>query len=163
MLASFQKAVTLVDEPEVAYQHFKEATAGSTVIPVLAAWLHALGRQAAVESLSNLVAAKLQHSTLQLWIPDEGSESHLYIDDHSHGRALCGLPVAEGGAELLETIAAACRTYTASRGLSAVATGFWPIVLVACRHHQLPVPPNFWIAVLVPPEAAAAGQSVVES
>lgn len=130
--------------------YFKESTAGSTVIPLIAAWLQALGDIDAVEKLSTLVREKLEHCTLQLWLPDTTSEAELFVGDNNHGRALCNLPLGEGGPQLIRTIAEACRTDTAFENLSPMKTGFWPLILVACRHHQLPIPPGFWIGSLTP-------------
>jgi hypothetical protein len=125
--------------------YFKEATAGSTVIPLIAAWLQALGQLDVVETLSAFVREELEHCTLQLWMPDATSEAELFVGDNSHGRALCDVPLGEGGSRLLATIAEACRMDTAFKDLSPIRTGFWPVILVACRHHQLPIPPGFWI------------------
>lgn len=133
-------------------EYFKEATAGSTVIPLIAAWLHALGATEAVDALSSLAQKELKHCTFQLWLPDTTSEEKLYVGDSSHGRALCGLPLNKGGHQLIATIAEACRMDADLQSLSAIKSGFWPVVMVACHHHQLPVPPGFWINSLMEPE-----------
>lgn len=57
-----------------------------------------------IEELSNLVQKELEHSTLQLWIPDGSSEESIYVNDQTHGQAICDLPLAEGASQLLETI-----------------------------------------------------------
>lgn len=132
-------------------EYFREATAGSTVIPLIAAWLQALGEMGVVETLSTLVREELEHCTLQLWMPDATSEVELFVGNNSHGRALCDLPLAEGGPQLLATIAEACRMDTVFEDLSPNKMGFWPVILVACRHHQLPIPPGFWINSLTRP------------
>lgn len=133
-----------------ADEYFKEATAGSTLIPIIAAWLQAFGRNDAVEALQKLVTKELEHCTLQLWMPDDTSEGALYVADKIHGRALCDLPLNEGGSQLLEIVAKACRTDNAFKSLSPMTTGFWPVIFVACRHYQLPIPPGFWIESLAP-------------
>lgn len=136
----------LADHPrDRSDDYFKEATAGSTLIPLIAAWLHALGQEDSVEDLSSIVREKLQHCTLQLWTPETASEEDLYIGNRGHGRALCDLPLDEGGAQLLATIAEGCRMDKDFDNLSPNKTGFWPVIFVACRHHQLPIPPGFWI------------------
>lgn len=131
--------------------YFNEATAGSTVIPLIAVWLQALGQIDVVETLSVLVREELKHCTLQLWMPDASSEVDLFVGGNSHGRAICDLPLAEGGPQLLATIAEACRIDSEFKKLSPIKTGFWPVILVACRHHHLPIPPAFWIESLIPP------------
>jgi hypothetical protein len=134
-------------------EYFKEATAGSTIIPLLAAWLHALGATEAVEALSRLAQKELKHCTLQLWLPDATSEEKIYIGGSTHGRALCGLPLNIGGRQLIATIAEACRMDADSQNLSPIQSGFWPAIMVACHHHQLPIPPGFWIHSLTEPES----------
>jgi hypothetical protein len=136
-------------------EYFKEATAGSTIVPLLAAWLHALGATEAVEALSRLAQKELKHCTLQLWLPDVTSEEKIYIGGSSHGRALCGLPLNKGGRQLIATIAEACRMDADSQNLSPIQSGFWPVIMVACHHHQLPIPPGFWIHSLMEPELEA--------
>lgn len=144
----------LADHPrDRSDEYFEESTAGSTLLPLMAAWLQALGRTETVQQLATLAAEKLEHCTLQLWMPDADSEPTLYVGDGEGGRALCDLPLADGGEAMLKTIAAACKDDEGLLALSAIRTGFWPVVLVACRHHHLPVPPGFWISALMPPDA----------
>lgn len=142
----------LADHPrDRSNDYFKEATAGSTVIPLIAAWLQGLGQVDEVETLSILVREEMEHCTLQLWMPDAKSETEMFVGDNNHGLALCDLPLSNGGPQLLATIAEACRMDTAFKELSPMKTGFWPVILVACRHHQLPIPPGYWIESLTPP------------
>ncbi|MHC1698599.1 MAG: chemotaxis protein [Geobacteraceae bacterium] len=138
--------------------YFKEATSGSTLIPLVAAWLQALGQVGEVEKLRELVRKELEHCTLQLWMPDAASEDKFFVGDSNHGLALCDLPLGEGGPQLLATISEACRMDTIFESLSPIKTGFWPVVLVACRHYNLPIPPGFWIESLSPTRDFPAGQ-----
>ncbi|WP_407312991.1 chemotaxis protein [Pseudomonas sp. nanlin1] len=133
-------------------EYFKEATAGSTIVPMLAAWLHALGATEAVEALSRLAQKELKHCTLQLWLPDASSEDNFYLGNSPHGQALCGLPLIRGGRQLIATIAEACTTDSSLQNLSPIKSGFWPVVMVACHLHQLPIPPGFWIGSLTEPK-----------
>ena len=57
----------LADHPrDKSGEYFKEGTAGSTVIPLIDAWLPAVGRVDVVEDLSDLVREELDHCTLQV-------------------------------------------------------------------------------------------------
>jgi hypothetical protein len=123
----------------------KEATSGSILIPLLAAFLSAPNDRDALETLVALKKDELEHCTLQLWIPDKSSEEGLYLGTHDHGVALCDLPLSTTGGELLKIVNDACETSKDFSSLSAIRTGFWPIILTACRHYRLPVPPQFWI------------------
>lgn len=151
--SSFTDYRDLAEHPrDRSDDYFKDAMAGSTIVPLLAAWLHALGATEAVEALSRLAQKELKHCTLQLWLPDASSEENFYLGNISHGRALCGLPLNKGGHELIVTIAEACSTDSGLQNLSPIKSGFWPVVMVACHHNQLPIPPGFWISSLMEPE-----------
>lgn len=153
--SSASEYAALADHPrDRSDDYFEETTSGSTIIPLIAAWLQALGEEDIVGTLSTMVREELEHCTLQLWMPDKTSESELYVGECSHGRALCDLPLGEGGSRLLATIAEACRVDSAFQDLSPIKTGFWPVVLVACRHYQLPIPPGFWIEPLAAPHSS---------
>jgi hypothetical protein len=144
----------LVDHPRDRSDAYrKEATSGSILIPLLAAWLSAFGDEAAVGKLADLKRDVLEHCTLQLWLPDQATEDELYIGGRDHGVALTDLPLPRNGKEILETVAEACRKENSFAGLSAMQTGYWPLVLLACRHFRLPVPPQFWIDLLRPSDA----------
>jgi len=135
-------------------EEFKEMTKGSILLPTLALWARRLGLMDQLAGLSGLVAKDLSHCTMQLWSPDVTSEAHLYVNDAPHGYAIPDLPIDKDGAELFEIVdTAATRLEEHVNGLSALRDGFWPIVLVACRHHRLPVPPGFWIKALASPRA----------
>lgn len=129
-------------------EYFEDSTSGSTLVPLLTAWLQALDRPEAVQALADLSREKLPHTNMQLWMPDDETEARTYVG-HDHGRALCDLPVHEGGAELLRAITEACRIHGLGH-ITSISTGFWPVLLVACRHHQLPVPPHLWIEAMTP-------------
>jgi hypothetical protein len=146
----------LVDHPREATDAYRqEVTAASTLIPLIGAWLTALGREQACAKLDRLTAKPLAHCTLQLWLPDRDSEDLLYVGGGNHGLALTGLPAS--GETLLSRIGAACRANGATNELSAMAYGRWPLALLAFRHHGLPIPPHFWIQALKPPADADAG------
>lgn len=131
-------------------EYRKEATSGSILIPLLAAFLSALGDTKSLETLVALKAKELEHCTLQLWMPDSESEEGLYIGTRDHGVALTDLPLSASGSDLLKTINDACNESEDFAALTAIATGHWPIVLTACRHYRLPVPPQFWIRMVDP-------------
>jgi hypothetical protein len=133
----------------------KEATSGSILIPLLASWLTALRADEAFAKLEDLKRTQIEHCTLQLWLPEELTEDSVYTGGRDHGVALCDLVLSAGGSQLLDEIANACQREAAFDNLSAIATGYWPILLLACRHYRLPVPPHFWITSLRPPETAA--------
>ena len=147
----FTEYRALVAHPrEQTDDYRKEATSGSILIPLLAAFLSALDNHGALKQLVDLMAGELQHCTLQLWMPDMSSEDGIYIGARDHGVALSDLPLSITGREFLKTVRDACNQSRDFNELSAIATGFWPMILTACRHHRLPVPPQFWIDMVDP-------------
>jgi hypothetical protein len=135
---------------EQSESYREEATSGSILIPLIAAWLTAWKSQSALSLLKELKQDALAHCTFQLWLPDSSSEDSLYAGGRDHGTALCDVPVEDIGENLLDVVAEACENEKSFVDLSAVSTGYWPIVLLACKHFRLPIPPQFWIDVLRP-------------
>jgi len=139
-------------------EQFKEATAGSTLIPTLAAWLHALGEKEAYENLAELTNEDLSHCTLQLWVPDESSEPALFVGGQHHGKAISGLDLRAGGEELISGISKACAGLFPLERMSPVAYGYWPILFVAFHLQKLPIPPSAWISALQPAATQSGGE-----
>lgn len=145
----FTEYKMLIEHPrEQTEEYRKEATAGSTLVPLLVAWLGAMGEQEAVNLLVKLKQTILSDCTLQFWLPDTGSDDLLYVGDHDHGTALTDLSIDLPFEKYMSMIARACERKSTFNSLSAVANGLWPIVLLACRHHRFPVPPQFWLPIL---------------
>ena len=126
-------------------EHRKEATAASVLWPTYAFWAAGLGPPAIADRVAAFAGKHLAHCNFQLWLPDEGSEAALYIDDGGHGAAFCDIPVADGGSAVVEYVLRECATETPFHRLSAVAHGLWPLVAMACRHYRLPIPPHLWV------------------
>lgn len=142
----------LVAHPrEQTNEYRTEATAGSILIPILAAFLSALNDQSALKELYKLKTEALEHCTLQLWMPDAASDDGIFIGRGDHGVALCELPLSTTGVELVKAIRNACTELKDFDKLSAMTQGYWPLILMACRHYRMPVPPQFWINMVDPP------------
>ncbi|WP_198029579.1 hypothetical protein [Bradyrhizobium sp. WSM3983] len=147
----------LLAHPKAQTEEYrKEVTSGSTLIPLLLAFAAGLGDLKSVATLEELVAGPLAHCTLQFWLPDEESEKHLYLNEDLHGAAVADVPVSAGGQDLLKILVAACESADSLNYLSAIRVGCFPLVLTACRHYRLPVPPQYWISLLSPPKTATA-------
>lgn len=142
----------LVAHPaETTPEYRKEKTASSTLVPVIALWIHRFDPEL-FSRLAEFVATDLAHCNFQLWLPDEDSEEHLYRDDDRHGAMLHDLPVTSDPSSALTFIEAECSSDRYFSKLSAADLEHWPIILMACRHHRLPVPPDLWIGLLREPE-----------
>jgi hypothetical protein len=146
----------LIEHPRARTDEYRqEVTPGSVLVPLLLAWVTALNDEESIASLMTLKAGPLAHCTLQLWLPDEETEGHLYLNDVIHGAALAELPITNGGQDLLKVLAES-RSADSFQNLSAVKSGYFPLVLTACRHYRLPIPHPFWISLLVPSKSVPA-------
>ena len=159
---SLREYTDLVEHPrEQSKEYFEEATAGSTLIPVLAMWSKALGRPDLATRLARLTVDKLAHCTMQTWTPGKDTEQHLYVNSNVHGLAITDLPIKEGGVDLVETVIDGCQE-GAFDSLSAIKTSEWPIVLTACRHWRLPVPPDFYVHAMTQDSDGGAAEPASE-
>jgi hypothetical protein len=134
----------------------KEATAGSILYPLLALWAVGHQNEKALAELAAFKRDHLQHCNFQLWFPNEDSEAVLYCGSDRHGDALSGIPADTEGRETWEYVQAECAANPYFDQLSAIRLGHWPILLMACRHYRLPVPPQVWLGLMphqpAPPE-----------
>lgn len=122
--------------------YLEEVTQASVLLPTLAFWAAALGDVEALRTLARLKKEILGHCAVQLWLPDEASEPGLWRGQDGHGAAFFNIPLVPEGRTILDYVLRECGPATPFADLSAVKQGFWPLVLVACRHHRLPVPPH---------------------
>jgi hypothetical protein len=144
----FTDYADLIEHPRERTDGYREeATSGSILIPLVAAWLLAAEEFQSLNMLVELKNGPLNHCTLQLWVPDAATDDAIYKGGRGHGVAVCDLPLTAGN-DLLETISDACKREATFHELSAIKTGYWPILLLACRHFQMPVPPHFWVDIL---------------
>lgn len=137
----------LASHPKSGDAYRKEVTAGSILYPSLAAWATMLGDGTTLRALSKFTTEHLAHCELQLWVPGPDSEQHIYDNTASHGLALTDLKITDDGLALEQAVGKELKANDALDQLSAVRSGMWPLVLMACRHYRIPVPPHFWTAV----------------
>ena len=125
-------------------EYRREMTEGSVLYPLIALWATALGREEVLKDIAEFKAEHLAHCTFQFWLPDSDSEDHVYLGDDTHGAALIDIPVIVGTLDTLELVTAECVTNSHFNNLSAITNGHWPVLLTACRHYRLPIPPHIW-------------------
>lgn len=150
----------LVEHPtEKTDEYRKEATGGSVLYPLLALWAGGYGHVEAVAELAEFNEKELGHCNQQLWFPDEDSEGGLYRGSTQHGDMLSDIPIDAAGTETREYVETECASNAHFDQLSGIRLGHWPIILLACRHYRLPVPPQIWMG-LLPSLPAAASDAV---
>lgn len=121
-------------------EYRKTVTSGSVLYPMIALWAALLNDNETYNNVACLKQEHLQHCNFQFWYPDECSEAHFYTDGGSHGAVLSNVCVDRPKEELLAQVFGECDQLPHFREMSAIKFGWWPLVVVACRHHRLPLP-----------------------
>lgn len=134
----------LLRHPQPNDDYRKAATTGSLLIPTLATWAAIIKDEQTLSLLSEYVSTDYAHSTLQLWFPGDDSEEHLYRGTDNHGLCWANFVMSRASREVLGPISRECVSSKAYDSLSATKHGLWPLVVLACRHHRVPVPPHLW-------------------
>lgn len=125
-------------------KYFEKHTRASVLFPLLVALLDMLHLPETRGHLASCIKSELPHSTQQIWVPDENTDEKLWIGETDHGVAITGLPLCDDPARYSEFLDKLIRDQSAFNDLSTTKSGLWPILLMACRHYRLPVPPQFW-------------------
>lgn len=123
--------------------YFKEHTRGSVLYPLIVVWLDRLGLTDARDALADCIERRLSHTTQQVWVPDKDTDESIWRGEPYHGTAVtleeCKTP--QDYAALVERSMTDNDAYDE---LSTTKSRLWPILLMACRHFRLPVPPHMW-------------------
>ena len=117
----------------------KNATSGSILYPVIALWAALLKDDQLYKEVAQ-VQALMPHCNYQFWYPDEHSEDHFYQNSGAHGATLYKLDLKTSAEAFLEQVFGECEQTRHFAELSAVKYGWWPLIIVACRHYRLPLP-----------------------
>lgn len=118
----------------------KNATSASILYPSIALWAALLDDETTYSKVAAMKQDILQHCTYQFWYPDNSSEAHFYMNTNSHGAALANLAINRPKEEFLSQVFGECKHSPHFQELSAVKFGWWPLIVVACRHYRLPLP-----------------------
>jgi hypothetical protein len=156
----------LIHHPRESTEEYrKKQTRGSTLIPLVMLWASSRGATEATQMFADFVGAMLKHCNQQLWIAGEDTEEKLYQGEPGHGWSLSGIPITSDGIAAMELLIRECEGGHAFGALSAISLDHWPILVMACRHYRLPLPPNLWLPLLSQvrgEQFVAADQVVVE-
>ncbi len=121
-------------------EYRKDVTSGSILYPILALWAALLDDTEVYSKVAALKQEHLQHCNFQLWYPDECSEASFYTNSDSHGAVLSNVCVDRPKEEFLAQVFGECDQSPHFKELSAIKFGYWPLIIVACRHYRLPLP-----------------------
>jgi hypothetical protein len=131
----------LLEHPKSRDSEYREkATSASILYPIIALWAVLLGDDKVYRKVARMKQELLPHCTFQFWYPDDQSEAHFYTNSDAHGATLADLALDRPREEFLAQVFAECDQSPHFKELSAVKFGWWPLIIVACRHYRLPVP-----------------------
>lgn len=125
-------------------KYFEKYTCGSVLYPLLIAWLDQLDLSNTRNILTTCIKENLSHTTQQVWVPDSNTDEHIWIGETDHGVAIPDLPLCDDPPHYAMLLKRIIVDHPALNDLSTVRSGFWPILLAACRHFRIPVPPHLW-------------------
>jgi len=121
-------------------EYRKNVTSGSILYPVIALWAALLDDEEMYNNIAQFKQAHLSHCNFQFWYPDAGFETHFWTNSDFHGAVLSHVPVDRPKEEFLAQVFGECDQSSQFKDLSAVKFGWWPLIVVACRHYRLPIP-----------------------
>lgn len=134
----------LLDHPKRGDDEYKkEITEGSILYPTIALWAALLNDDHLFGKIRSAKEKQFGHCNFQFWYLDESTEGFLYSNDELHGAALSNVRLDQTPKELLALIWRECEETTYFETLSARKYGFWPVILLACRHYRIPTPLHF--------------------
>ena len=132
----------LLEHPGSEDGYRERVTAASTLYPTLAFWAERSGGRVTLGELYRLIDELYPHTALQLWAPGPDSEAHWYVGGVPHGRSLGNLSIDPSGRTLVDVLAAEAKHGTDFAELSVVRHDMGIVLLIACRHHRQPLPPQ---------------------
>lgn len=131
----------LLSHPKAGDNKYREeVTSGSILYPMISLWAALLDDSNLYSEVRKLKQEHLQHCNFQFWYPDDLSEENFYKYTDSHGAVLSDVCVERPKEELLAQVFGECGQSPHFENLSAIKFGWWPLIVVACRHYRLPLP-----------------------
>jgi hypothetical protein len=142
---NLQSYSELLEHPQRKDENYRqEVTKGSILFPMIALLAALLGDNDLYSKVQILKEKHLSHCNFQFWYPDDSSEEHFYTNGDIHGATLSHVCVDRSSDFFLSQAFDECEHTPHFKTLSAVKNGFWPIILIACRHYRIPVPLHLW-------------------
>lgn len=146
-LNSYEKLLEHKNKDKSDINYKKKVTNASVLYPLLAVFCALYEMNEENKELEGFAKNQLAHTTLQYWYPNKNSEIKMYSNSDMHGSAAIHFPMNDKFA--LRQISKENNNNDAFRQMSAVLKNQAPLVLMACRCYQYPVPLHYvedWIA-----------------
>lgn len=143
----------LLEHPQSGDSNYREnVTQGSILYPLISLWAALVKEIGLYDKVAEVKRESLKHCNFQYWYPDESSEEHFYTNKDFHGATLSHVCIDRKPDEFLTQVFGECKQGSHFEGLSAVKLGWWPLIVVACRHYRLPLPLHFFSGLRGKPE-----------
>lgn len=124
--------------------YFEEHTRAGILYTFVLAWLAMIGDQERAEHLRCTLVEHATHMTHQTWIPDARTDEVFWDGGRDHGMAVPSLPFSDSLEAVLSLLNRVMKEHPLHERVSAVRSHLIPILLMACRHYRMPVPPHVW-------------------
>ncbi|QNI02135.1 hypothetical protein HXW73_03835 [Halomonas sp. SH5A2] len=124
--------------------YFEEHTRAGILYTFVLAWLAMIGDQERAERLRSTLLEHAPHMTHQIWIPEGRTDDVFWNGDPDHGLSVPGLPLNDSLEAVFSLLNRVMEEHPLHERVSAVRIGLIPILLTACRHYRMPVPPHVW-------------------
>jgi hypothetical protein len=123
--------------------YLESVTKGSILYPLISAYAAMFNFDDVFSIIQEIKNKYLEHCNFQVWYPDSTSESYFYKNNAIHGAVLSHVCIDKEKKVFLEEVFGECEKTNDCMSLSAIRFGYWPMLLLACRHYRLPVPFHF--------------------
>ncbi|MFZ3019443.1 MAG: hypothetical protein WA056_13410 [Gallionella sp.] len=131
----------LLEFPQSRDSTYREnVTQGSILYPLISLWAALAKEKGLYDKVAELKRESLGHCNFQYWYPDENSEEYFYTNKDAHGATLSHVCIDRKPDEFLAQVFGECEQNLYFEELSAAKVGWWPLIIVACRHYRLPLP-----------------------
>lgn len=124
--------------------YFEEHTRAGILYTFVLAWLTMIGDQERAERLRSTLLELAPHMTHQIWVPDARTDEVFWDGDRDHGWSVLGLPLNDSLEAVINLLDRVMSEHPLDMRVSAVRSRMTPILLTACRHYRMPVPPHVW-------------------
>lgn len=135
----------LIKHPAHEQGYKEKVTQSSVLYAFLATYAAVTDMQDIYDSIKILYRDYIGHCNLQAWYLSDDSEAAIWKNSAAHGATLTGLNLNTSMHEWQEEVLYQCKNSATFKELSAIKSGSPCLLLIACRHHQYPLPYDFFI------------------
>ena len=135
----------LIKHPAHEQGYKEKVTQSSVLYAFLATYAAVTGMQDIYDSIKILYRDYIGHCNLQAWYLSDDSETAIWKNSAAHGATLADLNLNKSMHEWQEEVFYQCKNSATFKELSAIKYGSPCLLLIACRHHQYPLPYDFFL------------------